>query len=328
MLVLAGLFLSSPSFAGGPGTSGAPFLQLGYGARPLGLGEAFVAVANDVAALHYNPAGLAHPAFVDPVQKPAPYEVMLTHSVLVQGVQMTQAGFVRRPFGLSLTHLSLGGIEQRTTETREPEGTFGASSLALGGSYGRKIGDVGVGATVKFIRETIGANSASTLALDLGALYRFEKKPVSVGLGVANLGKGIKYIDQTAPLPTTVRLGVAYGMTKEYPHTLSLQLDFPRDSGAIIRFGGEYLGFGPLALRAGYRTYAGEQRQAATGKALGSTASGLSDFYGMFLGAGVRTALGNLDYALVPYGELGTAHRLSFSMKFGTPGTTGKENVR
>ena len=317
MPALAGLLLCSPSFAGGPGTSGAPFLQLGYGARPLGMGEAFVAIANDVSALHYNPAGLAYPAFADGGQKPGDYEMMLSHAVLVQGVQMTQMGFVRRPFGLSMTHVSLGGIEQRTTETVEAESKFGASSLSLGASYGGKVGPIGLGATLKFIRETIGTSAASTFALDLGALHRFEKSPISVGLGVANLGKGIRYIDQTAPLPTTLRLGVSYGMTREYPHAVSLQLDFPRDSGVIVRVGGEYVGFGPLSLRAGYRTFAGEQRQAATGKALGSTASGLTDFYGMFLGAGVRTKLGNLDYALVPYGELGTAHRLSFSYKFG-----------
>ncbi len=56
------LWLSSvvPARASGPGTSAATFLELGFGARPLGLGEAYVAVADDVSALHYNPAGLAY----------------------------------------------------------------------------------------------------------------------------------------------------------------------------------------------------------------------------------------------------------------------------
>lgn len=34
------------------------FIDLGVGARPLGMGHAFVGVANDVNALYYNPAGL------------------------------------------------------------------------------------------------------------------------------------------------------------------------------------------------------------------------------------------------------------------------------
>jgi len=40
------------------GTAGANFLETELGARPMGMGGAFVAVADDVTALHWNPAGL------------------------------------------------------------------------------------------------------------------------------------------------------------------------------------------------------------------------------------------------------------------------------
>ncbi|MFH1502364.1 MAG: hypothetical protein ABIG03_04890 [Candidatus Eisenbacteria bacterium] len=41
------------------GGAGANFLEVETGARPMGMGGAFVAVADDVTALHWNPAGLA-----------------------------------------------------------------------------------------------------------------------------------------------------------------------------------------------------------------------------------------------------------------------------
>ena len=41
------------------GTSSATFLRIGVGARAEGMGEAFVAVANDPSAVFWNPAGLA-----------------------------------------------------------------------------------------------------------------------------------------------------------------------------------------------------------------------------------------------------------------------------
>src|SRR5258705_452634 len=41
------------------GTSSATFLRIGIGARAVGMGEAFVAVANDPSAIYWNPAGLA-----------------------------------------------------------------------------------------------------------------------------------------------------------------------------------------------------------------------------------------------------------------------------
>src|SRR5712692_5692602 len=41
------------------GTSSATFLRIGVGARAVGMGESFVAVANDPSAIFWNPAGLA-----------------------------------------------------------------------------------------------------------------------------------------------------------------------------------------------------------------------------------------------------------------------------
>lgn len=307
----------SDSYAAGPGTESATFLQLGYGARPIGSGEAFASVANDVSALYYNPAGLAYPAAEGPKGGLGPYEILASHALLVQDVRMTQAGLLRRPFGVSLTYLSVGGIEKRSAETAAPEGTAGASDLALGVSYACKVGGVGVGATGRYIHQAIAGYSASAFALDLGFLHRIESRPVSLGLSLANLGPGIRFIDSTYPLPAVLRAGVTYGLSRNFPHALTFQLDAPRDSGVVARFGLEYLGFGPIALRAGYRTYGKDQRAAALGTALGTTASGIAEFYGMFLGTGLRTPFGNLDYALVPYGELGAAHRISFSLNFG-----------
>ena len=307
---------ASTANADSAGTSAATFLQMGFGARPIGFGEAFVPVANDVSALYYNPAGLSYPGVADEKSSAGSYQILASQALLTQGVSMTQVGLVNRPFGVSLTHLSLGGIEQRTLETDAPV-VAGASGLALGVSYARKVGVVGVGVTGKYIRESIASYSATAFALDMGALYRFESRPVSLGLDLANMGTPIRYIDQSYPLPMIVRLGAAYGLTRDFPHALVLQLDKPYGEGVNARLDFEYRGFGPIALRAGYRTYSGTQRSAALGKSLGSTASSMADFYGMTLGAGLRTPYGDLDYALVPSDELGTAHRMSYSFNFG-----------
>ena len=313
------LLFTGPSFAAGPGTSAAEFLQMGFGARPIGFGEAFVPVANDVSALYYNPAGLAYPAFSDPKSSAGPYEILTSQSLLVQDINMTQMGFVKRPFGASLTYLSLGNIEQRTTETASPDSTGGASDMALGVSYARKFAGVGFGVTGKYIREAILNYSASAFALDVGALHHFDDRPITLGFDLSNVGTDIRFIDQSYPLPTTMSFGAAYGLTKDFPHALVVQVDLPRNASPDIRLGVEYRGFGPITLRAGYRTFSGDQRTAALGTTLGSTASGITDFYGMSLGAGLRTPFGDLDFAMVPYGELGTAYQMSYSYNFGGP---------
>lgn len=317
MLMAAIVVFSRPARAAGPGTSAATFLDLGFGARPLGFGEAYVALADDVSALHYNPAGLSLP---QPAMRsaPGPYEMLFTHTLYVQSVSLDQLGLIRRPWGLSVTSLRVGGIEGRTLET-DAASNFSASDLAVAASYGRRVGGFGVGATVKYIHESIGAASASAYAADFGVLHRFEAYPISVGADLANLGTKVRFIDQAAPLPLILRAGVTYGQTKDFPHALSLQVDFPRDSDPVIRLGAEYQGFGPFALRVGYRTFTGGQKDAVLGKTLGSAASGFAEFYGLYLGMGLQTKLGNLDYAIMPYGELGLAHRLSLGLRFGGP---------
>src|SRR5881392_599333 len=63
--VVAGVLLPGPAraqFSLGQqraGTSSATFLKIGIGARAVGLGESFVAVANDPTAMFWNPAGIA-----------------------------------------------------------------------------------------------------------------------------------------------------------------------------------------------------------------------------------------------------------------------------
>lgn len=301
--------------AGGPGTSAANFLNLGFGARPLGMAEAYVALADDVSAVHYNPAGLS---LAQPAMKaaPGPYEMLFTHTQYVQGIALDQLGLVRRPWGLSLTSLRVGGIEGRTLET-DTASNFSASDLMLGASYGKQVGSVGLGATVKYIQENIGSASASAFAADVGMLHRFESAPVTFGASLANFGTKLRFVEEASPLPLILRTGVTYGRSAKFPHALSAQLDYARDANPIIRLGAEYSGFGPFSLRMGYRTFGGGQRDAVLGKSLGSVASGFSEFYGLFIGVGLQTKLGNLDYAIVPYGELGLAHRLSLNLRFG-----------
>jgi len=61
LLLLAVFFSGNPAClhaAGGPGSAGLSIMKFNMGAKPVALGEAYVAVADDVYALQYNPAGL------------------------------------------------------------------------------------------------------------------------------------------------------------------------------------------------------------------------------------------------------------------------------
>lgn len=319
------LFVSGAD-AAGPGTSAATFLKLGFGARALALGETFVALADDPSALHYNPAGLAFPQSGamhaaqrgGPSSVPARYELLVSHALHIQDMRLSQFALMKRPFGVSMTYLSIGGLERRTSETAEPEGTFGASDFAFGISYGRMLSNTGVGATIKIISQTIDNKTANAFSMDLGVMQPFTIRglPFTLGGAVSNIGTKVKFRDEGYPLPLIFRAGLGTSFSKTFPANIGVQVDFPRDSSPVGRIGMEYLGFGPFALRAGYMTASSSQREAVLGKALGSSSSGLSDFFGVFMGMGFRFKKTSLDYSLLPYGELGSAHRFSVGMKF------------
>src|SRR5580698_10356005 len=59
VLLLAGLPGVSVWAASSPGTTAAEVLNVGVGARAIGMGEAYTAQADDVSSLYWNPAGLA-----------------------------------------------------------------------------------------------------------------------------------------------------------------------------------------------------------------------------------------------------------------------------
>jgi len=304
LLLIAVIFIAQSARLYAAQSSAAQFLKLGFGARALGMAEAFAAVADDGSALYYNPAGLEG--------EDQGKEFAFSHALHVQNTAVSQIGFMRRPYSFAVTYFSAGQLEGRNDQG-DLTGNFSARDLALSGGRGFKIGPLSAGVSGKFISQRIKSSGASAFASDFGLLYRFSGAPYSVGASVANLGTKVKFDEESFPLPLAFRVGASASFTKVL---LALQADFPNDSGAILRAGAEYRGIPGLALRAGYRTSPSKQRDAILGTGLGGSASGLSAMYGFFAGLGFAYADFKLDYALLPYGELGNAHRFSLGVKF------------
>src|SRR5439155_12033475 len=99
------------------GTSSGSFLRIGVGARATGIGESFVAVANDPSAIYWNPAGLAS------LQRS---ELLLSHVDWPAEIRYEHAAWVVpvRRLGGSLA-LQFGALTSEIDETTEfqPYGT-------------------------------------------------------------------------------------------------------------------------------------------------------------------------------------------------------------
>lgn len=180
------------------------FMADGGGARALGMGSAFVAVANDASASFWNPAGLlqlqerqvllmhserfgdlidrdfasyAHPlgdgesAFAVSVIRLGLDDIAFT-SHLADELDVNGDGIVDDD---EATALLTPGIQDQIRYESDQEWAFF-------GSYARAFGEWGVGANLKFIRQSIAQYSSFGLGIDVGVLRRGIWRDLDVGM--------------------------------------------------------------------------------------------------------------------------------------------------
>ena len=299
------------------GTASATFLRIGVGARAVGMGEAFVAVANDPSAVYWNPAGLAS------LQR---REVAVSHTAWPADVQYDHVTLIlpSRRFGGSLA-LQMGVLGTRIDETSElhPFGTgrqFSYSDLVLGGAYSRRWTDkllVGVG--MKYVREDLGSQvggpTTQAVLFDVGSIYYLGLGSVRIATSLTNFGPSLRpsgvyvspYDGSSAQYdgfdpPLMFRYGVAFEPIENDVQrlTTSFEVNQPADNERLVKAGAEWLFHGTFALRGGYNFGADALKLSAG-----------AGFNGNF--ANLR---GALDYAYTDGGPLGAVHRMSLGVRF------------
>jgi long-subunit fatty acid transport protein len=285
----------------------ASFLKIGLGARAVGMGGAFTALADDVNALGWNPAGLS---------ALSKRELGAMHAELASETRYDFVGYAhplkQGTLAIGGVYLGHGSIEGRSA-TGAPTGSYNASDQAVSLGFGSRLDSgLGWGANVKYVRSAIETASAQSFAVDLGGRYAFSSArgpgvPL-LGLAVQNLGPGLKFQDQTSQLPLTVAAGVGYRL----PVGLTLAMDFkhrPHGKESEFSVGTEYALLANFALRAGYgtvRTYHGTD----------NSAGGFSALSGFATGLGFKLRGYSLDYSFTPAGELGNVQRFSLAARF------------
>ena len=279
----------SPTLGQDGAGTGLAFLELGVGARAVGLGEAYVSVADEVSAAYWNPAGLAS------VRAPA---VMLAHTEWMQDVSHDYVGLAAGGFGgtwaVNVLSAGVGGIESRTGPSAQPIGVFDARNLALGLSYGRRMSDnLSLGFSLKWLYEKIFTYEANGYAVDLGAQYRLTAGGLRLGAVVQNVGAMRRLRSESTRLPTTVRAGASLPVDLGGSRIL-IAADVVKtlNAGSHVNVGGEWLVAGSYAFRLGYQ-------------------SGF-EVRGLQVGAGLAVGRFQLDYGFVPVTKgLGNGHRFS-----------------
>ncbi len=295
------------------GTAMAQFLKIGVGGRAVGMGESFVAIANDASALYWNPAGIVQ------FEK---NQAIFSHVNWPVDVKHEFFGYVHHlgtvsAIGISITALTTDDIEE-TTEF-QPLGTGNFVSfgdIAFGLTYARKMTDrFSVGFTVKYFDENIAELHARNVFFDFGTYYwtgfgssRFAVSIINFGTNVEPSGSFVRRdgtkVDkfQDFSPPTIFRIGFATELLDNDEHkiTTSVQLNHPNDNAENVNLGVEYWWNRYLALRGGYRANVDEE----------------SFTFGGGLALPLKVFDLNLDFSYTDFGRLGNASRFTAVIKF------------
>lgn len=243
LLLLLHAPLSAQQTAGLPGA----FLRIGAGARALGLGGAFSAIADDPSAAYWNAAGLSQ---LRQIQLTATYYRMSldrSHNFVAGAIPVRSSAAV----GLAWIGLNLGGIEARTGNTAQPDFIFSNTYNALLLSVAQEITPfLSIGATVKGIYQKLYDTDAFGTGFDASLLLR-PMDNVRLGFTVQDIATKLKWGNgRSEAFPLTYRGGIALNLTESFIVSFDAYKIGNDDPG--FSWGAEYRAMHMLPLRLGY----------------------------------------------------------------------------
>jgi len=308
-LISCFIVASPQAFAAGEGGLDIDSLKAGVGARPLGMGGAFTAIANNADAPYWNPAGLARINFSEINTMQTRMSTDADHYYLSY-VQPLGRGSL----GVSWIQVSLGSITETTTTDAFNEviniSTFSYFSNAFLLAYGLPLNDkVAIGLTAKYLTSdmTMISQGQATGYSVTPAVLITPNNRLSIGAKVDEIFNEVSWGTGTVErAPAKARVGISYLLDQvlgRLPLTGRIALDLAQtlQSGFTTEYsaGYEWERDG-LALRLGYADTA------------------------LTAGAGFKSPFGNnfgvaeLDYAYVQQTSISkdNVHRISLAGKW------------
>ena len=303
------LAVSPVSFAG---VDAMPHLRLGAGARSIGLGGAFTAIADDATATVWNPAGLGSAADLSLNFSTQQLDLDRSHNFIALTKTLGSAGSI----GLAVTNAGVSGIQQYDANERYG-GEFDYSTNAYSLSYGIGFGSFGIGLTGRMLMDNFGAdgveNQSGFGGVDVGLMGHAlhidvgEEKVPTFHYGIVAKYLGAALGDDTVPM--VINVGVAYnlymGNVVTFAADIEQELVNLDQSATSLKLGAEYT----------ILTYK------STGFAIRGGLRASRDVQNLFGGFGVNIGGLQIDYAIQDgmaseINGVGSTHFASLSYSF------------
>ncbi|NHZ84382.1 MAG: PorV/PorQ family protein [Planctomycetia bacterium] len=304
------------------GTTAAAFLNIPGGARTTGMGGAYAAVSNDAMAIFSNVAGICQ---VDQSQVGFNTADWFVDTNLNHWAAVLKLG--SHYLGLSMKELDYGNEIVTTVENPEGSGEkWTANDQMLGLSYATRLTDrFSLGGTFKFVSQEIYHESARTVAIDVGLLFKSDFRNLRIGMSINNFGLdakldgkdllqvvdiddvnsgnneniSAKLVTDKWPLPLLFTVGLAADLIENEWLYWQLAIDalHPNNNNSYVRLGTEIAINRILYVRFGHSAVFKKNSEE-----------------GLSFGVGLRYTLGTInfrfDYATTIFGRLGIIPQL------------------
>jgi len=313
------------------GTAAAQFLKIGVGARAMGLGGTFTAIANDVSTIYWNPAGITNLKTTSIGFTHTQWFADISHDFAGVTIPISSSDF------LAVHATSLNTGEQEVTTVTQPNGTgvfYNVRDLAIGLSYARQLTDrFSVGLSAKYVMQKLHNESASSLTLDLGSYLRTGFYDLIIGMAISNFGGSMqldgrdliaitdinndisgnynpdaRLTTQEYPLPLIFRVGLAMDFiggddpiisSEDNRFTLAVEGTHLNDNNERVNLGAEYAWTEMVFARVGFKLNYDQEEWS--------------------FGAGLNIPLGNqhivFDYAFIQFGDLGNVSQFTLELR-------------
>lgn len=306
------------------------FMAIGVGGRPLGMGGAYVALANDATAGYYNPAGLIRLNYP---------QISLMHDERYGNLVNYDFASVAIPykadmsFGISVMRLGVDGIPDTRKALYDANGDgildintdkldvsqiseFSDQDWAFYFTFAKKYNsNISFGANVKVISRKIAEYSAMGVGFDIGAIYT-PYENLMLGVNVQDITTTIVAwsTGRNELITPTLKVGSAYALDiwggKIIP-ALDFDIRFENRQYAS-QFNIGPVSFDPhVGLEYNFRN-------------LFSVRAGYNDVKQFTIGAGVKLPKLNIDYSFARFNmsetdRLPDTHRISLILSIEEP---------
>jgi len=277
-----------------------PATDVGVGARPAGMGNSFVAVADDVNCTYWNPAGLGALESKELTLMYSPLYAISAISELDRPGMSFQFLSYAHPIprygtaGVNIIRLNFGDI-LATGRDAKVQGPLSVRQTILTLCHGKQFTPtVTIGAGIKGVLFELGDKVDSSWTVDLGGLITLGDK-AKLGFCLRNINEASTTVsegEKNTILTSVISAGLDYRVSPDLRITSSL-------TNRSAQLGIEYWEADILALRFGL------QEDPLNPKQMPVLSGGI----------GIKYSLWQLDYAYIFHGDLSDVHYISFTMK-------------